>query len=100
MLSRPANPRQPRRRPFTHPDHPDCADGESTRHRNYPGITTPAVTEQPEALHEALKQQREVVYDAVAEALEDLAMVHAIGEGDRGDYVSREDIFSIIEGTA
>ncbi len=53
-----------------------------------------------EAVAEALKQHREVVYDAVAEALEDLAMVHAIREGDRGDYVSREEIFSILEGAA
>ncbi len=52
-----------------------------------------------EAVAEALKQQREIVYDAVAEALEDLAMARAIQEGDRGDYVSREEIFSILEST-
>ena len=52
-----------------------------------------------EAVTEALEQHREIVYAAVAEALEDLAMVRAIREGDRGDYVSRDEVFSILEGT-
>ena len=50
-----------------------------------------------EAVVEALEQQREVLYDAVAEALEDIAMAHAIREGDQSDYVSRAEIFSILE---
>jgi hypothetical protein len=53
-----------------------------------------------EAVAEALEQQKGIIYEAVAEALEDLALVHAIREGDRGDYVSREEIFSILEGAA
>lgn len=50
-----------------------------------------------EAVVEALEQQHEVLYDVVAEALEDIAMAHAIREGDQGDYVSRDEIFSILE---
>lgn len=53
-----------------------------------------------EAVAEALEQQREILYDAVAEALEDIAMSHAIREGDQGDYVSRDEIFSILEDPA
>jgi len=50
-----------------------------------------------EAISEALDQHRGVLYEAVAEALEDIAMVHAIEEGDQSDFVSREEIFSILE---
>ena len=53
-----------------------------------------------EAVAEALEKQREVLYEAVAEALEDIAMSHATREGDRGDYVSRDEIFSILESPA
>lgn len=38
-----------------------------------------------------------MVYDAVAEAIEDIAMANAIREGDRSDFVSREEIFEILE---
>ncbi len=53
-----------------------------------------------EAVAEALEQHREIVYAAVAEALEDVAMARAIREGDRGDYVSRDEVFSILKGPA
>ncbi len=48
-----------------------------------------------EAVVEALEQQKSDLYDVVAEALEDIAMAHAIREGDQGDFVSRDEIFSI-----
>lgn len=50
-----------------------------------------------DAVVEALQQQRELVYDAVSEALEDIAMANAIREGDRSDFVSRDEIFGILE---
>jgi len=53
-----------------------------------------------EALVEALEQQRSQLYDVVTEALEDIAMARAIREGDRGDFVSREEVFSILESKA
>jgi len=49
-----------------------------------------------EAVAEALEQQKSYLYDVVAEALEDIAMAHAIREGDQGDFVSREEVFSIL----
>ena len=49
-----------------------------------------------EPVVEALEQQREMLYDAVAEALEDIAMARAIKDGDRGHFVSRDEIFSIL----
>ena len=50
-----------------------------------------------QAVVEALVQHKELVYDAVTEALEDIAMANAIREGDRSDFVSREEIFGILE---
>ncbi len=50
-----------------------------------------------EAVAEALEQHQVMVYRTVAESLEDIAMARAIQEGDRGDYVEREEIFSILE---
>lgn len=49
------------------------------------------------AVVEALEQHKELVYEAVSEALEDVAMSHAIREGDRSDFVPRAEIFAILE---
>ena len=46
------------------------------------------------------EQQRDVLYDAAAGAFEDIAMAHAIQDGDQGDYVSRDEVFSILENPA
>ncbi len=50
-----------------------------------------------EAVVEALEQKRGLLYDAATEVLEDIALGNAIREGDRGDFVSRDEIFSILE---
>ncbi|HEX9732338.1 MAG TPA: hypothetical protein VGG06_10165 [Thermoanaerobaculia bacterium] len=50
-----------------------------------------------QAVVEALVQHKELVYEAVSEALEDIAMAKAIHEGDRSDFVSREGVFEILE---
>ncbi len=50
-----------------------------------------------EAVVEALEQKRGLLYDAATEVLEDIALGNAIREGDRGDFVSRDEIYSILE---
>jgi hypothetical protein len=50
-----------------------------------------------EAVAEALEQRKDQVYDAVTEAIEDIALSNAIREGDRGEFVSRDEVFSILE---
>ncbi len=49
-----------------------------------------------EAVGEALSQQREMLQGIVSETLEEIAMARAIREGDQEDYVSRDEIFSIL----
>jgi len=50
------------------------------------------------ALVEALEEHRDLVQDIVKEAMEDIALAHAIEQGLGGECVSREEIFAILEG--
>ncbi len=50
------------------------------------------------AIVEVLEERRELFRDLLEEALEDLALGHAIEEGVRTETVSREKIFSMLEG--
>ena len=51
------------------------------------------------ALVEALEENRGLVQDIVEEAMEDVALAHAIEQGLNSESVSRDEIFSILEGT-
>ena len=46
-----------------------------------------------DAVVEVLEERRDLVSDAVAEAVEDLAMVRAIREGSMSGGVSRAEVF-------
>lgn len=48
------------------------------------------------AIVELLQERKEVVYDLLAEILEDIALEKAIEEGENTDSVSREAIFNIL----
>ena len=50
-----------------------------------------------EALVEVLEQRREWFSTLVAEALEDIALVQAIKEGETTEIVSRDEIFDLLE---
>ena len=52
------------------------------------------------ALVEVLEQRRDLLHDAVAEALEDIALVRAIEEGASGELVGRTEVFDLLEGKA
>ncbi|MBN2061946.1 MAG: hypothetical protein JW882_16175 [Deltaproteobacteria bacterium] len=51
-----------------------------------------------QAIIEAIEEKRDVVHDLLVEAMEDLAMIHAIQDGEETDPASREEIFEILEG--
>ena len=50
------------------------------------------------ALVEALKEHRDLMQEIVEEAMEDIALAHAIEQGLGGETVSRDEVFAILEG--
>jgi hypothetical protein len=50
-----------------------------------------------EVVIELMHSQREVFYEIVLEALEDVGLANAISEGRNNDFVSEEAIFSILD---
>lgn len=53
-----------------------------------------------EAILELVREQREVLYDALAEVIEDLALAQAIQEGESTETASRAEVLKVLEGTA
>jgi spore coat polysaccharide biosynthesis protein SpsF (cytidylyltransferase family) len=51
-----------------------------------------------QAIVEAIEEKKEVVHDLFMEAMEDLAMVRAIEEGESSGTASRKEIFDILDG--
>lgn len=51
-----------------------------------------------DALAETIKEQRGLFRDVFTEALEDVALIEAIKEGENTETVSRDDIFRVLEG--
>lgn len=47
------------------------------------------------AVTEVLEERRDLLYEAVEEALADAALVRAIEEGDSTELVGREDVFKL-----
>jgi cellobiose-specific phosphotransferase system component IIA len=53
-----------------------------------------------QAIIEAMEEKKDVVHDLLVEAMEDLAMIHAIQQGEETELVSRDKVFDILEGKA
>jgi hypothetical protein len=53
-----------------------------------------------QGMMELLEERRDLLSDAFLEALEEVALVSAIQEGERGEFVSRAETFEILEGVA
>ena len=53
-----------------------------------------------EVLVEMLQQQREVFYELVLEALEDVGLAKAIAEGEETEFVDESEIQAILRGEA
>ena len=51
-----------------------------------------------QAIIEAIEEKKDVVHDLFMEAIEDIALVRAIEEGESSDNVSRDEIFDILGG--
>ncbi|MFK5971079.1 MAG: hypothetical protein QM487_13305 [Candidatus Marithrix sp.] len=49
------------------------------------------------ALIEVLDERRDLLVEAVEEALEDVAFLSAIKEGETSDIVSRQEVFKILD---
>jgi len=51
-----------------------------------------------EVIVELLKTKRDVLYDVILEALEEVGLANAIAEGRKNKFVSEDDIFSLLDG--
>jgi hypothetical protein len=52
------------------------------------------------ALVEVFEERKSLFYELISEAMEDIALVRAIKEGEATESVSRAEVFSILEGKA
>jgi hypothetical protein len=52
------------------------------------------------ALIEVFEERKNLFYELIAEALEDIALINAIKEGEATESVSRNEVFTILKGTA
>jgi predicted RNA-binding protein with EMAP domain len=50
------------------------------------------------AIVEVLEERKDLVREVIEEALEDVALTHAIEEGDRTGIVNREEILRTLDG--
>jgi hypothetical protein len=50
-----------------------------------------------QALIELLEEKNELLYDAIAEVVEDIGLAKAIREGEASPLVSREKVFEVLE---
>ncbi len=48
------------------------------------------------AVREVLLEQRELIYEVLAEVIEDIAMARAIKEGEASESVTREEVFKVL----
>ena len=49
-----------------------------------------------QAIIEAMEEKKDVVHDLFMDAMEDIAMLRAIEEGETTDSVSRDEVFKIL----
>jgi len=53
-----------------------------------------------QAIMEAIEEKKSVVHDLIVDAMEDLAMIHAIQDDESTESASRSEVFAILEGKA
>jgi len=53
-----------------------------------------------EVMIDLLKTKRDILYDVVLEALEEVGLANAIAEGRKDEFVSEDEIFSILDNDA
>lgn len=52
------------------------------------------------ALAEVLEERQDLLQEAIAQALEDMALARAIKEGESSELIKREEVFNLLEGRA
>lgn len=50
-----------------------------------------------EVMIDLLKTKRDILYDVVLEALEEVGLANAIAEGRKDQFVSEDEVFSILD---
>lgn len=50
------------------------------------------------AVAEVLEERRDLLHEVVEEALENVALVRAIEEGENTELIEREEVFNLLEG--
>ncbi|BAP56634.1 hypothetical protein THII_2337 [Thioploca ingrica] len=50
-----------------------------------------------EVLIDLIKNRRELFYEVILEALEEVGLANAVTEGRKNEFVAEEEIFSILE---
>ena len=53
-----------------------------------------------QAIIEAIEEKKDVVRDILVDALEDVALIHAIQDGEDSGSASRDEIFDILANSA
>ena len=53
-----------------------------------------------EALLEVLEERQDVLYELLAEVMEDIALVHAIQEGENTKPVSKQEVLKLLDESA
>lgn len=53
-----------------------------------------------QAIIEAMEEKKDVVHDLLVDAMEDLAMIHAVQQGEKTGAASRDEVFNILAGKA
>ncbi|MCI5150557.1 MAG: hypothetical protein D3916_14425 [Candidatus Electrothrix sp. MAN1_4] len=53
-----------------------------------------------EVIIDLLKTKRDVIYDIVVEALEEVGLANAIAAGRADEFVAEDEIFSILDSTS
>ncbi|MBF0563808.1 MAG: hypothetical protein HQK89_01060 [Nitrospirae bacterium] len=51
-----------------------------------------------EVMVELIKTRKDVFYEIILDAIEEVGMANAIADGIKNDFVSEEDIFSTLDG--
>ena len=51
-----------------------------------------------QAIIETIEEKKDFVHDLLIDAMEDLAMSHAIQQGEKTGPVNRKEVFDILEG--
>ena len=53
-----------------------------------------------EVVIELLKSKRDLIYDVLLEALEEVGLANAITEGRTDNFIGEDEVFSILDGKA